>query len=84
MMRVSYQIGSFALIVLCFCAVGCANVLYDSRHPTTSMVAKDIAGHPRFDRPGMVHSGRPWALVGYLILPVLVISGHFVWMYLNR
>ena len=54
------------------------DVLYEPNQPGKARVTRDMIGYPRFDQPGTVYSGRPWTLLGYLIIPLLVIGGHWV------
>jgi hypothetical protein len=53
-----------------------AYVLYRRDHPAAAIMANQLVGHPRFDRPGLVYSGHPWAALRYLIIPAIVIGGH--------
>jgi hypothetical protein len=61
-----------------------AYVLYLPENPNIVIMARDLPGHPRFNQPGRVYSGRPVALLGWLFIPVLVIVGQTLWWYLAR
>jgi hypothetical protein len=57
-------------------------ILYDPHTPAKALLARDLPGHPKFDRPGLVYSGEPMAVVKYLVLPVIVVGGHLFGPYL--
>jgi hypothetical protein len=59
-----------------------AYVLYDPTKPAKAQLARRLPGHPKFDLPGQVYSGRPAALIGWLLPTALVLAGHLLGPYL--
>lgn len=54
-------------------------ILYDKENPSESLAMNGLIGSPLFDQIGIVYSAKPWSLIGFLILPLFMLTLHLLW-----